>query len=392
MKAAFASILLIPFFSVLLLAQPTQQTESQKLTNQISALYKEGKLDEAIPLAERVIKLQKNAEQKNYRDLSLALLNLATLKKEKGKRLRQTQGKERADAMRQSFDYMEGAESALNDVLDIQEKYFNSQTAEMAVAKGEIAWLLWNNLYPGRRNVNAQKRVSDAEKLYLESIVEKEKLLGPASFSTLATMMDLGEYYLWRLELEKAYPVFQKYVGLAETTKGVDQRQLEFPLNIMTQIQVSTGGQKQASALWNKLSKITGKTDNLPEANLNLSKRRMINGNSDVVTVMERPITGAVIIPGVVADGPIMRSPPDAILRSDLADILGPVALGVRSNKLARVKILIDEQGIVEEATADVTDEKIKAKAEKDVLKWKFRPFVMDGERRKMRGWVVYYL
>jgi hypothetical protein len=53
--------------------------------------------------------------------------------------------------------------------------------------------------------------------------------------------------------------------------------------------------------------------------------------------------------------------------------------------------VLVDEQGLVSEAAADTKEAKLGAKAEKEVLKWKFRPFVYEGVARKIRGWVIYY-
>ncbi len=80
MKNITAFILLFFVLSSLVLSQENQQTESQKLSQQIAFLYQKGNLDDAIPLAEKAVEIERKSSNKNYEKLASAITNLAVLR------------------------------------------------------------------------------------------------------------------------------------------------------------------------------------------------------------------------------------------------------------------------------------------------------------------------
>src|SRR5919106_1136966 len=80
-KPILTVILLLICWAPALFQEPVR-AESDKLTMEIHNLYKQQRFDEAVPLAEKVVNIQRAIRPTQPINLAISLLNLALLQKE----------------------------------------------------------------------------------------------------------------------------------------------------------------------------------------------------------------------------------------------------------------------------------------------------------------------
>jgi tetratricopeptide (TPR) repeat protein len=179
--------------------QSAERAESARLTAQVHELYKQGKYDDAIPLAKRVLEIEQAAAPDQL-GVAAALSNLAELYFQKGTDSESEKLFQRASLIYQSHRLKTPAASnalerlaqlafkrrkyqdafnLLEQSLAIREVSFGKESIPVAETLHEIA------------NVHQANRKPDkAEPLYLRSIKIKEQVLGRANENTTNAMKD----------------------------------------------------------------------------------------------------------------------------------------------------------------------------------------------------------
>lgn len=179
--------------------QSPDQTESARLNAIIAELYKQGRYDEALPLAKRVLEIER-AIGPERPDVAVALANLAELyflKKKDGDAEKLFQeaaaiyGKNQISSPAVSnvlerlaqFSFLkrnyDNAIMLLERSLVIREQSYGAESSEVAETLHEIA-----NVY------QVDRKFPKADPFYLRAITIKEKLFGRTHAATVQAMKD----------------------------------------------------------------------------------------------------------------------------------------------------------------------------------------------------------
>ncbi len=361
------TILFVCFVATALAAQTPQAREAQDLNQKIAALFEQGNVDDAIPLAERLVTMMR-AESAFSAAYASALTNLTVLRAEKSRRTKadapsfnnipwsadleeqrfrvQPHSEQYAKLLERNSKYAAETEKMLREVLAVYERIEASQSLEAATAKNDLAWLLYNNI-AAVSVAYSRARIDEAEKFYAEALAIRENLLGANHNLTLRVKLDFADFYLRWVNFEKALPLFEGYLKGVEKTFGDNNKLLLRALRPMRRVALTTENTTQAEDLRQRIVKITGQEEkNLFGFELSLRSKNSLQ-------------------PRVVRNS---RERPIRVL----------------------VKVLVNEDGKVLEAVAVTSDQSAKQSAEEGVLAWSFRPFIYQGAARKMRGGVYF--
>lgn len=350
MKKVFLFVLLGLFSTSSAFSQNAQLTELQKLNQRISVLSGQGKFDEAIPLAEKIVKIEKEKNQTDSKSYAVAVANLASLRTDRNRKTKlilSSQRLELRELIRLRKQHEEDAEEAENlfrQALGVYEKTGDTENETIAFIKTELAWVLYNNI----KSVSidySRSRIDQAEKLYTEALAAREKL--QQNEAVLITLLDFADFYLRYVNFEKALVHYENYLSRVEKAYGWDSKFAVRALRPLADILRATERESEAAEIYKRISQITGQNEKMPQGNFNLS------------------------------------------LRSKDSLVKQPIKSGERAKSI-RVNILIDENGKVIEAIAETKDKSDKKNAEEFISKWMFRPFVYNGAVKKMRGYVNY--
>lgn len=355
-------------------AQNPQSSETQKLNREIADLYQKGKYDKAISLAEKLVENERKSN--NPQNLATALTNLAILRKERfqavKRELAATEPEAKAGIPRAQMEARiakgknmgadgEVAEKLFREVLEIYQTKLKTETAQLATAQNELAWLTYNYFKApetqtdaATRTDNARARIDEAEKLFTQALALREKLLGAEDDATLATVFDFAEFYRKWVNYEKAMPLYNRFLTVEQKKYGANDKNIVPALRAYAQLLVTTDGAAEAAETVKQISAITGKPETLPEANENVTLRI---ARSDLDRLNQLPIN-------------------EDVLR--------------RYRGAIRIRVTIGENGKIAEADALVDDDKLKAKIEESIRRLNFRPFQAAGGARKIRGYVSY--
>ncbi len=361
------------FLTVELLAQD-KQPDLSAMNQRIAILYQQGKFDDAIPIAEKVVSAEKKVA-KNSDAYALALANLAQLYKEKAKSIRSNLGKfepkNRFGALQASRDSAEKAKKYYREALNVQRSLNNEESVAAASSKTELAWIVYNFLVTDSiRESRAQ--IDEAEKLYAEALVTEDKLSPASTDIELKTLQDYADFYMKYVNFEKALPLYEKYLTVAETKYGPKSRQSIPALRGLVNIYSFTARDNEARAILDQISGVTGKPENLEVKYLALTARSRgiakvkADGFNDIdLTDLDRSFSAS---------------------SARANQIVPPNQYKI---KTLEVNILVSESGDVIEAKA-AGDSKYDKQVEEAAMASKFRPFVYNGTAQKLRGKVVF--
>jgi TonB family protein len=151
-----------------------EQAEAARLHAEVIRLYREGKYDEALPLAKRVLELrEKAAAGGEDLEVARAVNNLAALYLRKGKN--------------------EEAEQLLRRSLGIAERRLGAESEFVSDVVSQIGLLKLN-----------QKEYGEAGPLLLRALKVKEKLHGADGADVVPVLLNLTDLYFLRREPEQA--------------------------------------------------------------------------------------------------------------------------------------------------------------------------------------------
>lgn len=360
------------FFCFLLSLQTTfSQTppvdERQRLMQQIAALYSQAKFDDAISLAEKLLKMERKAGTPE--NVSTAVLNLAILRKERFQFNRrkiispQIPVREKIELSEKVEKDATEAEKLFREFLEMKRGDTKAELLQTATAQNELAGIITNYLdlpddvkAPQARTSLARSRIDEAESFFAQALDRREKLLGADDEATLATVLNLADFYRQYVNFEKALPFYERLLAAKGKTKN--SKNLVSARRSYALILITTDQEAKAREIVKQIESLTGKTESLPQPDVNLSLRIT---RTELARLQQMENKGELI-----------------------------ERLSKEHKKRLKVNVVIDETGKIVEAVANFDDEKWKSQFEQSVRQITFRPFVYKGTAQKMRGWVFY--
>lgn len=331
-------------------------------------LYKQGKFGEAINIAEKIVEIQKKDRNQDWQNLAVALKNLVILQKQHDdilyNELRNSNlSEETANKIRfKKSRYYNTIPTLFEEVIGIYTKKLKTENLSSAETEFEFASYLskTQGIYPGMGSIETEK----TEKLYNHALLIRENFLGESDDLTLSTVQQLANFYQNDAEFEKSLPLYQRFIKEIEKKYGKNSQYLLASLRIYEKVMRAIQADEQVELTNKQISDVTGKTEALPEFDLDLTLRNKKDVSAKL-SVSPNTITGY-----------------------------------LKKEKFLLVNILIDEKGKVIEAKAEETQDKdingkaVQQKADNDVKNWNFKPFFYNGIPKKMKGiiWYPYYI
>ncbi|MGI8555630.1 MAG: tetratricopeptide repeat protein [Pyrinomonadaceae bacterium] len=350
--------------------------ERKILTDKAETLFQQGKLDEAIETADKVVDLEKNIKSADTVSYTNALINSARMKRDYFLLLRKKfQNREISPrASEAASDKMlkmaKEADADFHLGLQLNEQGGRGETAQTADIKSDLAWLLYN--YIGSR-----QSIDDAEKLFLESLALNEKTRGNDADETLFVALKTGDFYYELSNYEKALPFYERYIQTNEKNYGKNFPNLINALRPLANILFAAFQEQEAADVLKRIETITGKKEEMPKAGLNfhLRSKESVAVNTKVILDFRK-------------DMELFR----AKLKAENRTLNGNNVSMMPKMAVIPVSVVVDENGKIIEAVANPreNDKDLKEKAEQEVSKWNVRPFSYNGTPRKLRG-VLYY-
>lgn len=406
MKYAFV-IYFFALFCAVSMAQPP--SKSQQLNQSVAELYQAGKYDEAIPLAEEVVGLERKAS--NGKNLISAIENLAQIRVARFTRLvaELNAGTVDPGVVKSTLEKLkndaDGSEANLREAIRLADANQNDLSQQRIAMRNSLAWLLYNYQSPDpevsvgfdktardkfemRTRARYYKRINEAESLYQEALKIASAGANTKDGAALLTTYNFAEFALATGNLEDAIARFENCLAEVEKIYGKKSPSLVQPLESYVKALVASGQDDLAFENVSRLVRVTGKSAGMPKALLNLSLRSdrafaptnatgvedSARANKERATLSGRAATVNASLDAILAVSTHGRQYYDNALSVKVVNV--------------PVRVVVDETGRVVEAEALVPSKELKNDAETAVKAWKFRPLVIAGQPRKIKGYV----
>ena len=202
-------------------AQTEDLEEANRLDRQVIQLFREGKYDEAIPLAERALAIREKALGAEHLDVAAPLFNLASLYSSKG-------------------DYAR-AEPLYQRALAINEKALGAEHPDVA--------LLLNNLAALYDNKGDYAR---AAPLHHRALAIREKALGAKHPDVAMSLNNLAMLYQITGDYARAEPLYQRALTIFEEVFGTEHPNVATLLNNLAFMYGIKGDYMRAEPLYQR--------------------------------------------------------------------------------------------------------------------------------------------
>lgn len=400
------------FLVVLLAALGSAQSPpeaSEPLRLKMAELYRAGNYDAAIPLGEQIVAIERKGNKPQ--DLLTALDNLAQARLARFKlyvtqlnggaietaKLKDTVSKVQGDAESSELYLREGIRLA-----DADPAGFRSQRIGL---RTNLAWILYNYRPPDaetkveydktgrdrfamRERARSQKRIDEAETLFREALKLSLADAAPGDTALLQTEYRYAEFALATGNLESAIASLENCIAEVERRFGKTSPSLAEPLESYIKALVATGQDDLAFEMVSRLVRVTRKTAGLPKTLLNLSFRAdkaFTPVNASSIDAKTRANQESAIL---VRKATTIGAAPDVILGTSTFGKTLYDRNVTTSIATIPVRVSVDETGKVIEAEALSGEKDLQNDAEDAVREWKFRPVIMAGKARPVRGYV----
>jgi TonB family protein len=160
-------------------SETRQLTEAANLNSTVKKLFAEGKFDEALPLAKRVLEIRERVLGADDDRVVAALMNLAEIYNEKRK--------------------FGDAQALFERVLAIYEKKVGPNDLNVAIVLDRLGPIYFN-----------RRLDHDAEQSLSRAVSIKEKVLGAEDVAVANSLDSLGQVYRLRGDAKKAEPLFDR--------------------------------------------------------------------------------------------------------------------------------------------------------------------------------------
>lgn len=381
MKHAFTIFYLFVLTALPICAQFAESSEIQTINKKIIILYQEGKIDEAIEVSERAVKL---AEKTNLLDFALMSADLGLLKKKRFEKILQlflsvpeiiTDTNLMIKKAKNDFDHAEKLFSGAIEVSKTQK--INKDVS--ALWKSDLAGLFvsYEKAYFLPRK-KAKSQLNEAVNLYTEAISDFDASANKNEDLILPAVFQLAELFIADAKFEEALQLYQRFVKSSKNTKNNFQRVIS-ALRVMVSIFGMIYNQNEITETISEIASISGENEKVSPSDFNLFGR-----------INTPQLNKAKILAKLQAHDYLYKRPyPKNSRRTDsISENLTDVNLARLVS--VQVDILVDETGKVIEARGKSKDAKANQKAESEVTNQVFKPFIYNGTPKKMRGYVVY--
>lgn len=379
MNRCFIILILVTIsFTSIYAQQP--KNETKELNDKIFALYQKGDLGEAVKAGEKLVKIESNT--KDSVSYVNAVVNLARIKRAYFVSLRnklasnQLSGFEAREISEKANNNADDAELHFREALEINEKNGRGQTAQTADIKRDLAWLVSNHTYSGRKTVDkSRSRIDEAEKLLLDSIILNEQIRGKDANETLFAVLDAGDFYYKYVNFEKALSFYERFIQTYEQKHGANHADLVNALQSVASILFTTFQEQESAAVVKRIESITNKKEPMPKGEINLHLRSRDSVAYSAPIIMEQNEKAENFRNKLKTEGRTLNT---GNISSMPRLIIVPV------------EIEVDETGKITKAVAKSDNDKLRTEAQATVSKWIVRPFTYNGTTRKMRGILNY--
>jgi tetratricopeptide (TPR) repeat protein len=201
--------------------QAPESAEVETLRADVDRLYREGRIDEAILVAERALSIQERALGPSDPRVVKAMNGLAWLYRAAG-------------------DYS-GAEALFERVLEITTAAVGPRDPVIAITINNLGLLYW------------EKGDHERAAKYLEKALSIwERALGPDHADVAVSLGNLASFYQQMGDLGRAEPLYERALAIWDKTSDPGHRQLVDTLNRLGAIRKSNGDYDSAESLFNR--------------------------------------------------------------------------------------------------------------------------------------------
>jgi TonB family protein len=303
-------------------------SEADSLNAQTVQLYREGKFDEALAVAERVLGMMEGAFGANHRCVANALANVG--------------------AVRSAKEQYEQAETLYRRALAIYDATGEGDSAAVVAVLRRLVFLSAVRRDFDKAEASAQRIMSIAEKKYK-----------PQQLQMALALTDVAEVARLKLDNKRARSLYARVVEIVEQYA---------PASVPVEIRISL-----ANYLGLLYAEEGGKDSDL-------TKR--INQLFIAIASGASPGGKRVVEGGVINGKAIYKPQPE----------YPPAARGARAQGLVQVKITVDETGkVIEAKVFDNSPHPLLSRAsEEAAIRARFTPTLLSGEPVKVNGIITY--
>lgn len=333
---AFATLL--PDASSKAQERPPELIEASNLSVQVVKFFNEGKFDEALPLAKRVVELREKALGQNHVLVGDALANLASIYIRKQK--------------------LSDAESAFERVLNIYTTAYGAENLKLCGILDNLGWIKF-----------AGRDYGKAEGYMERSLTIKQKAFGENSQEAAQALATLGLMKQRIRRYAEAVPLYKRAFETLEKNPKADKKELA-DLAQKCSCALTLNKQQKESEEYAKRARDI----RISEAKTATPKNKdFFADDGKDVTVVRR--SG-----GVLAGSATYREEPVYPVEAKRARVEGAVI----------VEITVDETGKVIQTRALCGDELLSYSAEQAARKWRFTPTLINGAAVKVVGTITF--
>ncbi|MBD2354891.1 tetratricopeptide repeat protein [Tolypothrix sp. FACHB-123] len=233
--------------------QSAELAEVERLNEQVTQLYEQGKYSEAIALAEKVLAIGEKVLGKEHPNVATLLNNLALLYSSQGSYAK--------------------AEGLYLRSLAIREQVLGKEHPDVAQSLNNLA-----SLYSSQRNY------AKAEPLFLRSLAIREQVLGKEHPDVATSLNNLAELYSSQGSYAKAEPLYLRSLAILEKVLGKEHPNVAKSLNNLGLLYRLQGSYTKAEPLYLRslaiLEKVLGKEHpNVAKTLNNLGLLYRLQGN-----------------------------------------------------------------------------------------------------------------
>lgn len=402
--------------SVLVFADVTigqSRDESLKLNKRVVELYSTGDLDEAIPVATKVVAVERKLAADSSQLVS-ALENLGRLKLDRYKRSTSTVASDEATYKRLaalSRSDIADAEEHLREAVNISGLAKNVTASQNVSLRTSLAWIIQRSgprFTPDALGFEKsardklemqlkaadQKSASEAVRLYKEAIDLARGSGEPIPLMT--ALFSKAEFDVGRGDVVSGTALYKELLELISKSFGRKDPQQIPVLEGYSVLLSAIGREDELFDVVSKIGMVSGKTAAFPKTLINLTNASpnafapvvsdKVEGDSKSLKATadlagRRAVTNASAAGGDVS-GLALGTSMDgrAIYETSTARSIRAVTV--------RVRVQLNESGKVTEAKGIHPDADLSRSAEKAVQQWTFRPAVIDGTPVKLTGFV----
>jgi len=316
--------------------QPPEIAEANHLSAQVVKLYREGKYDEALPLAKRDVELREKVLGPETQAVAASVFNLASLYLAKKN--------------------YHAAESLYQRSLAVYEKSFGKDNLKLYPVLENYALALFGD----RNYPEAQKQLERAVSIRESALGDENIEVARSHYKLGQLLQALGKYSEAISSYGQASVISEKALGLESVDK--DKTPVQTCAD-MTKIR-----QKEAQDLIEQASKVQPK-----QSSTTIKK-------PDVQKITANKGDAATVMGGVINGKAIKKSVPEYPAAAKYARVTGQVI----------VKVLVDETGKVIEAEAVCGPQQLNGAAVSAARGVRFSPTTLSGVPVKVSGTVTY--